>query len=339
MRQAVFAVVLVGAAFLGGATVNGPGVRWVQARLLDYLGIKEGGEIASIDAPRPPEEPSAGQRPAPAPNSGQKGVPPPTEGKSGSGHAGSKNEPAREAAGPSTAGSLKAGLVGFLANLGDPAKKAGPSEKAVPERPEGAQAPDAASPPGEKAGNAAPAPPSSQPAPASNAEAPRPLPLPVPAAPGDPAAASPAPLDPEIGAALLASRSPIGPASSAPKDPEPSGSIPLEVAPAAAGLDDAGSRGPSAGPAPAPGVGSSTGSPPDWAGVRRKLQTLGVSRYTIEGQPTGRVSFSCLIPLAGRQAVSQRFEAEGDDELQAARAAIRRIALWRATRPSPPPSP
>jgi hypothetical protein len=57
---------------------------------------------------------------------------------------------------------------------------------------------------------------------------------------------------------------------------------------------------------------------------------MGVVRYTIEGVPGGRVSFSCLIPLAGRQAVAQRFEAEGDDEAQAARAALRRIVLWQA---------
>jgi hypothetical protein len=63
------------------------------------------------------------------------------------------------------------------------------------------------------------------------------------------------------------------------------------------------------------------------------MQVLGISRYTIEGQPGGRVLFSCLIPLAGRQAVTQRFEAEGDDALQAARAALRRVALWRASQP------
>ena len=51
------------------------------------------------------------------------------------------------------------------------------------------------------------------------------------------------------------------------------------------------------------------------------MQALGVSRFTIEGQPGGRVVFSCLIPLAGRQAVAQRFEAEGKDAFQAARAA------------------
>ena len=64
------------------------------------------------------------------------------------------------------------------------------------------------------------------------------------------------------------------------------------------------------------------------------MQSLGVTHYTIDGQPGGRVNFSCLIPLAGRQAVSQRFEAEGDDDFQAAQAAMRRIALWRAARES-----
>ncbi len=61
------------------------------------------------------------------------------------------------------------------------------------------------------------------------------------------------------------------------------------------------------------------------------MQTLGVSRFTIEAEPGGRVVFSCLIPVAGRKAVSQRFEAEGDDMVQAAHAALRRIGLWRAT--------
>jgi len=43
------------------------------------------------------------------------------------------------------------------------------------------------------------------------------------------------------------------------------------------------------------------------------MQTLGVSRFMIEAEPGGRVVFSCLIPLAARQAIAQRFEAEGDD--------------------------
>ncbi len=74
----------------------------------------------------------------------------------------------------------------------------------------------------------------------------------------------------------------------------------------------------------------------DWAVLQRKMQTLGVGRFNIEGQPGGRVVFSCLIPLAGRQAVAQRFEAEGDDVVSAAQATIRRVALWQATQPQSP---
>jgi len=69
----------------------------------------------------------------------------------------------------------------------------------------------------------------------------------------------------------------------------------------------------------------------EWAILERKMQTLGVSRFMIEAEPGGRVVFSCLIPLAARQAIAQRFEAEGDDMVQAAHAALRRIGLWRAT--------
>ena len=71
--------------------------------------------------------------------------------------------------------------------------------------------------------------------------------------------------------------------------------------------------------------------PNDWSEVRRELKNLGVSRYGTEGEPSGKVRFHCVIPLAGRRAVGQHFEAEGDDELQAARAAIKRVVLWRAT--------
>ena len=62
-----------------------------------------------------------------------------------------------------------------------------------------------------------------------------------------------------------------------------------------------------------------------------KMRTLGVSRFTVEGEPGGQVIFACLIPLAGRQSVTQRFEAAGDDVIQAANAALRRAVLWRAT--------
>ena len=49
MRQAILVVVLVAASFLGGAFVNGPGLRWAQTRVLRSLGLSDGGEIASVD--------------------------------------------------------------------------------------------------------------------------------------------------------------------------------------------------------------------------------------------------------------------------------------------------
>jgi len=67
------------------------------------------------------------------------------------------------------------------------------------------------------------------------------------------------------------------------------------------------------------------------------MQLLGVTRYAIEGEPAGRVTCWCLIPLAGRQAIAQRFEGEGDDEFHAAQTAIRRITLWQAARSLSPP--
>ncbi len=73
----------------------------------------------------------------------------------------------------------------------------------------------------------------------------------------------------------------------------------------------------------------------EWAEVRDTMRTLGVSRYGIEGDPGGRVRFHCLIPLAGRRAVGQHFEAEGDDDLQAARSALKRVALWKAAAGAP----
>jgi hypothetical protein len=70
-----------------------------------------------------------------------------------------------------------------------------------------------------------------------------------------------------------------------------------------------------------------------WADVRRRLRELGASRYWLEGEPGGLARFRCVIPLAGQRAVAQQFEGEGDDDLQAAEIALRRIVLWRATQP------
>ena len=72
-------------------------------------------------------------------------------------------------------------------------------------------------------------------------------------------------------------------------------------------------------------------NPAGWDGLRRRMKALGVARYWCEGEPGGPARFRCVIPTAGGRAVSQHFEAEGDDDLQAAEAALRRVALWKAT--------
>src|SRR5262249_20862850 len=70
----------------------------------------------------------------------------------------------------------------------------------------------------------------------------------------------------------------------------------------------------------------------EWAELDRRMKTLGVSRYGVEGQIGGAVRFRCVVPLAGTSAaVSQQFEAEADDPKAAADAALRRVALWKAT--------
>ncbi len=68
-----------------------------------------------------------------------------------------------------------------------------------------------------------------------------------------------------------------------------------------------------------------------WDNLRRRMKTLGVARYWIEGEPEGPCRFRCLIPTAGGRAVSQHFEAEANDDLHAADAALRRVALWKST--------
>ncbi len=72
----------------------------------------------------------------------------------------------------------------------------------------------------------------------------------------------------------------------------------------------------------------------EWTILESKMQALGVSRFTVEGKPGGSIVFACLIPVAGRQAVTERFEAEGDDVIRAAQSVLRRIVLWRATQSS-----
>ncbi len=286
MRQFVLIVVLVGAAFLGGAFVNGPGLRWVQTQVLGSMGLGQEGEIATVDlkgAPNPDgpvEKPGAG-------------------------------EAARGPVAPVPTLMADADAARPEAADRRPIRREGVDGGDGPRIPPPTAPPRSSSPPALKAPAATaprtarvPRDPDVTLAAAPTASASTPPPLSSPAADRD---GRPAPLDSL--ASLMPEPAPAPPEGLAPPAPKPAPSQPT----------------------PAP----KTPGDDDWAVLARKMQALNVSRFSIEGQPGGRVVFSCLIPLAGRQAVAQRFEAEGDDALQAARAALRRVALWRATQTQP----
>jgi hypothetical protein len=302
VRQIVLVVVLIGAAFLGGAFVNGPGLRWVQTQLLGSMGLGEDADPAAVDL---------------------------------------KLAAGGDGPGSSTAvGGPVAPAPSLVADAG--AVKPGSSERR-PARGDGLESKGDPRPTAERPSRGSSRPASSQAVASSSrgaADDPRDSESP-PQLPADlPAAVSPrAPRDPDVTLATASS----APSSSAPADrPAPSG---RETAPTL--MDSLSTLMPSPAPAPAESLRPPTPAPApppamkpgddDWATLARKMQSLGVSRFTIEGQPGGRVVFSCLIPVAGRQAVAQRFEAEGEDAVQAARAAMRRVALWRAAQPSQQP--
>lgn len=272
MRQALFVIAVVGAAFVGGAVVNGPGFRWAQERLLLYMGLQDGGEIASIDLPPAPGEAPIADAPT---------VEEPTVGK---------RDPEVQTASATA-----------------PASTAAPQRRALDQGVPAPKAEPKATEPFAEAGG-------DQPEPTAD--------------PNADAADPPALLGALAGVLKQTAPAP-GAADGPSQEPEPTPELaaPAPLDPSVAPVAESGSK------EAAPG-GEST----DWAELRGKLTAAGVSRYTIEGEPGGRVVFVCLIPMAGKQAVSQRFEAEGDDEFQAARAALRRINLWRAAQAQAEPS-
>lgn len=347
MRQAIFVVAMVAAAFLGGAVVNGPGLRWVQARLLDYMGLQDGGEIASIDLPQATSDPAEPHRLGTSPAAGQPNSQ--TTALGAERQAVKQSPTGSPAIGPGRPASSTPSSSAIPPPLPLPtaipepgvSKPADPKDKSDQRQSGSMSEPGSRSLPTKQgsAMNRNPELPSSAP---PGLEPPMESGNVGSMAVGSDASPasgpSPAPLDPSVGPALLASRSPSL-AQPGVAEPTTPAAIPLETAPAASSPSASGS--PMSTPpssTPTSGSTSSSESPPDWVALRRKMQSLGVTRYTIEGEPGGRVVFWCLIPLAGRQAVSQRFEGEGDDECHAAQAAIRRIALWRATRSSSAPT-
>ena len=336
MKQAVVVLLMVGAAFAGGAVVNGPGLRWVQARLLDYMGLKDGGEIASIDMPEAPGAKPGGTTAsgpiAPVPGGGSSSNPLISPDPASSPAPAPSGSAVPAPGGPMSGPTKPSGEAPPAASAAAPANPETPPPLPIPVAVPEPQAPRNSQVAGTGAGmpvkRVSQASPPADPSVNPTAGAAKP-------ATGDqkaagPEAKPPAPLDPSVGSALLAAFTPRSAAGRS-REPAKDDSLTLEWAPSS----------PGAGAASAPAVSSSSTSPApaasgnaDWTALRKKMQTLGVSRYTIEGTPNGRVVFSCLIPLAGRQAVTQRFEGEGDDEFLAAKAALKRVALWQASRQS-----
>jgi len=291
VRQVVLVVVLVAAAFLGGAFVNGPGLRWARTQVLGSLGLREENEIASVDlkGATNPEPTGEGARPTkngPRTDSGPLAPIPSlvTEDEAGKSHASDRHPPRP---------------------LGDARRPASPPALTGP---------IASSPAAVNSRKAVPRAEKSAPRSASDTEPPALLDPSVKPASTTPIG-GPATLDREVAPALLNTLASLMPAGPPPPD---AASPSVETAPP---------------PLSRPETKPETTAGEDWAALGRKMHALGVTRFSIEGTPGGPVVFSCLIPLAGRQAVAQRFEAEADDGYRAAQAALRRVALWRATQP------
>ena len=300
VRQAILVVVLVSASFLGGAFVNGPGLSWAQTRVLRSLGLTDGGEIASVnlDATANPDAVSDGSTPTKPDGERMRGPVAPVPSFVAEGESSEQDAPDRPVSSPRP--KSKSGRDG-----GSPGSR--PSLSSSPSTTITPSSTSEAAPLASPSRQAAPLDPSITPAIASSPPEPSREPAPAPSPP-------PSSLEGKVPPAILdtlAELLPSNPQSSSSPSPPPSlSSSSAPVAPK-----------------------STVEGGDDWAILQRKMQTLGVTRFTVDGDPGGRILFSCLIPLAGRQAVSQRFEAEGDDVVGAAQAALRRVALWRATQP------
>ena len=76
MRKGLFAIVLVAASFAGGATVNGPGLRWVRDMILNQPGTEITTTTLGDPAPDPASEPSSGAGVAPVAEIPSRPIPP-----------------------------------------------------------------------------------------------------------------------------------------------------------------------------------------------------------------------------------------------------------------------
>lgn len=313
MRKGLFAIVLIAAAFAGGAAVNGPGLRWAK----EFIWSKMPTEGENED-PSDLVQPSVG--PVVASDDGPDSVPGQEE-KVEAETPTAKDPPLKELAKSSAPGptapepsELQSAARAELKNLDSSTATSGRNPAADLD-----ELPPLSVP---RAGSDAPPellPPTS--APVAESPAPATLPLLLEQTPSSSltkVAANKGLTKREDHAWSDAPGS--APAAAVP--PRPYTSRPDRDSSASTASTPANNT---------TTIAAATRVLSDWNEVRQKMRALGVSRYGIDGEPGGRVRFHCIIPLAGKRAVSQHFEAEGDDELQAAAATLRRVTLWRAT--------
>lgn len=310
MRKGLFAIVLVAAAFAGGAAVNGPGLRWAKDFVWSKLPTDDEAEDPS-DLVQPAVGPVATSDEAPpGPTNDEKEEASPKESPTDKA---SPKVSVRSAPGP-TAPEPSALQSGGQAEASTVAKNSTVSGITNP-RPDLDELPPLNVPKGKSEAPPELLPPRTEVA--ADAAAPATLPLSLEETPSNALASKADSSKPPMNVTDKSWGDAPGSAPAAAVAPRPFTKQP-ERDPAAAAV------------AALPGRAGSQASG-DWSELRRKMRELGVTRYGIEGEPGGRVRFHCIIPLAGKRAVGQHFEAEGDDEVQAATSALRRVTLWRAT--------
>jgi hypothetical protein len=293
LRQGLFAIVLVLAAFAGGALINGPGMVWIQAKVQDLV---ESGTTPTKDESE--VDPVAVEETNPEPG------------------------PLASSSAPSAAS---------IQPVSPPVAPMAPPPPFQPSVAESSQPAASAADTGSlntPPSVAAPRGPTL----VSNLAEPSPT-TPISDLPPKDAQATPATPEPpkSLAETTIASGSPTSE-----EWPDAPGSAPAAAIPPSQGGSTVDSRlalavGQPAQPAnPAP-IATPPGSDLEsWDQLQQRMKDLGIVRFWFEGEVGGRARYRCVVPVIGDQVISQHFEAEGDTVFAAARAALRRVALWRA---------
>ena len=297
LRKALLVVTLVFASFAGGAVVNGPGLSWLKGIIGDRL--HRGDAIPTLDVDDGPPVAVADSEPSPppaTPEAAKPARPPP---------AGLPEPPAPRARRPTPArpGPPAAPVSASPPPSDPPADALRPRRSQSPcpspncprrHRTEGARLP-------------------------SSRQIRSTRPRPHNPAAGFEDAPGPAPETAVLPRSRPArDRAPRRPTPPSPPPPAPRPNDPPAALPVHPRRDDHADAGRIA---PTPG---------DWAALRKRMKALGVTRYWVEGSPSGAVTFRCVVPSGGADAANRQFEAEADDERQAAESALRRVAVWKA---------